>query len=61
MSIKKRIEKLENHRLARYPMVAVLNEDCSYHWNDQLYPDEKAFKKALRDCEYTGKLLVLDI
>jgi hypothetical protein len=61
MSIKKRIEKLESHQNVRYPMVAVLNEDGSYHWNDQLYPDENAFKKALRECEYTGKILVLDI
>ena len=61
MNLKKRIEKLESHRTARYPMVAVLNEDGSYYWNDQLYPDESAFKKTLRECEYTGKILVLDI
>ena len=61
MNLKNRIAKLESHRTARYPMVALLNEDGSYHWNDKLYPDESAFKKALREFEYTGRLLVLDI
>lgn len=61
MSIKKRIEKLEVLRTARYPMVAVLNEDGSYDWNGEIYPDEIEFKKVLRKCEYYGKILVLDI
>jgi hypothetical protein len=61
MSLKKRIEKLESHRTARYPMVAFKNEDGTYSWNDQLYPDEDAFNKARRELKYTGRLLVLDI
>ena len=63
MSLKKRIEKLEVDGMADadMPMVAELLADGSYAWDGQIFPDKSVFYKALEDCGFTGRLLILDI
>lgn len=61
MNLKKRVAKLESQQTVHLPMVALQNEDFTFEWNGEIFENKAAFDKALRECEYTGKTLIIDI
>lgn len=60
MSLKKRIEKLEDYGMAGTPMVALENAGGIINCNGKNYLDKSLFDEALREYEASGKLIFLD-
>jgi hypothetical protein len=41
-------------------VIALQNADGSYDWNGEIFENKAAFEKALRECVYVGKILIIE-
>jgi hypothetical protein len=43
-----------------FKVIALQNADGSYDWNGKIFENKAAFEKALRECVYVGKILIIE-